>query len=127
MARAVGGDQERNEGAFRVAGSYGFGGPLHYAYGYRELPGAGAMQVAFDTLCLPRYSPFGGVANRAAFDPNCNAMVQLHGVVLDSIGGPGINTGGFYAAPLNNVNPADVTPATLAAMMLTQDFRLPPK
>lgn len=111
----------------KAAGAQGFGAPLHYSWGYRELPGAGAGQYAFETLALPRYSPIGnGVKTNRGWDYTQGVVVALQGVNLEAIGSPGVKTGGFYAGPLTDTTPSDLTPATLAALTMRQSYQIPP-
>lgn len=110
----------------RAAGSQGFGAPLQYSFGYRELPGAGAGQYAFETLALPRFSPIGnGVATQRGWDYTQAVVFALQGVTLEAIGSPGVKTGGFYSAPLTDTQSSDLSPATLAALQMRNNFALP--
>lgn len=110
----------------RAKGASGFGAPLHYSWGYRELPGAGAGQYAFETLALPRYPVVGtGVAVQGAWDYTQGVVYALQGVNLEAIGAPGVKTGGFYAAPLTDTQPTDLSPATVAALTMRQNYMMP--
>lgn len=110
----------------RAKGAQGFGAPLHYSWGYRELPGAGAGQYAFETLALPRYSPIGnGVKTDRGWIYTQGVKVALQGVNLEAIGSPGVKTGGMYSAPLTDTNGTDLSPATLAALTMRQSFMIP--
>jgi hypothetical protein len=94
---------QRSKGNERVAGAQGFGAPFHQVYSWHPLPEAGAMQMSYDTLCLPKYSPIGnGPGNQREFVTIGSCMQPLHGVHLTAIGSPGVLTGQFVAQPLTN-------------------------
>lgn len=110
----------------RAKGASGFGAPLHYSWGFRELPSAGAMQYAFETLALPLYSPIGnGPGVMREWDYRQGVVFALQGVTLEAIGSPGVKTGGFYAQPLTDTQPSELSEATQAALMMRQSYRLP--
>lgn len=110
----------------RAKGATGFGAPLQYSWGYRELPSAGAGQYAFETLALPRYSPIGnGVRTTRGWQYEQGVVFALQGVNLEAIGSPGVLTGGFYSAPLNDGTPSDLSPATLAALSMNKSYMIP--
>lgn len=112
--------------AIRAKGASGFGAPLHYSWGFRELPGAGAGQYAFETMALPRYSPIGnGVRTVRGWDYTQGVKVALQGVNLEAIGSPGVKTGGFYASPLTDTNSTDLSPAALMALTTQQNYMIP--
>lgn len=94
-----------------TAGAVGFGAPLHVAFEYRELPGAGALQYAYETLALPMYTPIGwGVANKesfAAFGSPVVAWDQTLGI--ESLIYNGNYSGQIVSAPLLNTDSNDNT------------------
>lgn len=110
-----------------AAGGSGYGAPLHYSFGYRELPGAGAMQYAFETLCLPTYPTIGyGPSVQRGWDYTQGVVFALQGVTLEAIGSPGVKTGGIYSQPLTDTQPSELSPATQAALMMAnRGFALP--
>jgi hypothetical protein len=94
-----------------AAGASGFGAPYHQAWEYRPLPGAGANQWAWETLCLPMYTPIGaGTRNARQQMTRGGVMVAVQGVVLtDIVGAPvgGDLTGQFVTQPLLDVQQAE--------------------
>lgn len=92
-------------------GNFGIGAPLHLAWEFRPLPGAGALQWAFETLQLPMYTPIGaGTRNRRQFFTNSGVMVALQGITLVPLGGSPIEgtlTGQFVTSPLLDVQQAE--------------------
>lgn len=92
-----------------TAGAKGFGAPLHIAYETRELPGAGARQIAYETLALPMYTPIGwGVANRAEIRTSDSAPVQYQqqAIGIQSLFYNGNPSGQFVNEPLVNTDAA---------------------
>jgi len=87
----------------------GFGAPLGIAYEYRELPGSGARQYAYDTLALPMYTPIGwGVANKQAFQAYGSPIVGYEQTVgIESLIYNGNYTGQITSAPLFNTDSND--------------------
>lgn len=110
----------------RAKGAQGFGAPLHYSWGWRELPGAGAGQYAFETLALPRYSAIGnGVRTNQGWMYDQPVLYALQGVNLEAIGSPGVKTGGFYAAPLTDTQDNGIAPDVLRALQTIRSYQLP--
>lgn len=110
----------------RAKGAQGFGAPLHYSWGWRELPGAGAGQYAFETMALPRYSPIGnGVKTDQGWMYDQPVLYALQGVNLEAIGAPGVKTGGFYAAPLTDTQDNGISPEVLKALQAVRSYQLP--
>lgn len=87
-------------------GANGFGAPLHISYGYRELPGSGARQYAYDTLALPMYSPIGwGVQNKQSFDPSGSPVVGWDQTIgIESLFWNGNPSGQVVGQPLVNAD-----------------------
>lgn len=99
---------ERDEARIRVAGANGFGKPFHLVFSWHPLPDAGAMQVSYDTLCLPKYSPIGnGPGNAREFETVRPSLQPLKGANLVAIGSPGIITGQMVAQPLTDITSPD--------------------
>lgn len=96
-----------------AAGDAGFGAPMVQQWAYRPLPGAGALQWAYEALALPRYTPIGaGVHNKRQFRATGSnmVMVAVQGVTLNPIQGSpvlGDMTGQFVTQPLLDVQLAE--------------------
>lgn len=108
-----------------TAGAEGFGAPLHVAFEYRELPGSGARQYAYETLALPMYTPIGwGVANQQSFNPYGSPVVAWDQTLgIQSLIYNGNYTGQITSAPLFNTDSADNSDLVVAAFADT--YRLP--
>lgn len=89
-----------------TAGAEGFGAPLHIAFEYRELPGSGARQYAYETLALPMYTPIGwGVANKQAFAAFGTPVVAWDQTIgIESLIYNGNYSGQITTAPLLNTD-----------------------
>ena len=93
----------------QTAGAKGFGAPLHIAFERRELPGAGALQYAFETLALPMYTPIGwGVANKSEIRTSDSSptVYQQQTIGIESLAYNGNLSGQFVQEPLVNTNDA---------------------
>lgn len=92
-----------------TAGAEGFGAPLHVAFEYRELPGSGARQYAYETLALPMYTPIGwGVANKQSFNPVGSPVVAWNQTLgIESLIYNGNYSGQIVGQPLLNVDSND--------------------
>lgn len=108
-----------------TAGAEGFGAPLHVAFEYRELPGSGARQYAYETLALPMYTPIGwGVANKQAFSPFGSPVVGWDQTLgIESLIYNGNYTGQVVSAPLFNTDSTDDNSMVVAAF--SQSAMLP--
>jgi hypothetical protein len=114
--RPSGRQNKKIEPHLTAAGANGFGRPFHLHFTLHELPDAGAGQISYDTLCLPKYSPIGnGPGNRKGFEYTARPLQPLHGVTLQAIGAPGVMAGGFYAGSLTNVTSPELGDETQAA------------
>lgn len=113
-----------------AAGANGFGKPFHIQFSYRPLPDAGAQQYAYDTLCLPKYSPIGnGPGNRRGFEYTARPMFALRGTTLQAIGAPGVLSGQFYSGPLTDISgggmPADLMAAYAGSRLPANSYVIP--
>lgn len=108
-----------------TAGAEGFGAPLHVAFEYRELPGSGARQYAYETLALPMYTPIGwGVANQDAFEPFGSPVVAWSQTLgIESLIYNGNYSGQITSSPLLNTDSADNSDLVVAAFADT--YQLP--
>lgn len=90
-------------------GEDGFGAPLHIAFEYRELPGSGARQYAYETLALPMYTPIGwGVANAGAFNAYGSPIVGWEQTLgIQSLIYNGNYSGQVTSTPLFNADSTD--------------------
>lgn len=100
---------ERIEPFTDEIGENGFGAPFHIAFEYRELPGSGARQYAYETLSLPMDTPIGNaVANVDSFDAYGSPIVgweQTYGI--ESLIYNGNYSGQVTSTPLFNVDSVD--------------------
>lgn len=101
--------KERIEPFTDTIGEDGFGAPLHVAFEYRDLPGSGARQYAYETLALPMYTPIGaGVANAGAFDAFGSPVVAWQQTVgIESLIYNGNYSGQITSTPLFNADAND--------------------
>lgn len=100
-----------------TAGASGFGAPLGVSYEFRELPGSGARQYAYDTLALPMYTPIGwGVANKQSFDAYGSPIVGWEQTVgVESLIYNGNYTGQVTSTPLFNTDSNDNSDMVVSA------------
>lgn len=107
------GHPRHERGHIGAAGDAGFGATYKQAWEFRPLPGAGALQYAWQTLALPLYTPIGaGVRNQRQFRGTQSApvMVAVQGTTLAPIQGTpiiGEQTGQFTQAPLLDIQQAE--------------------
>jgi hypothetical protein len=107
--------QRRHEIGAAGDGNFGYGAPYHQAWEYRQLPGAGALQWAWETLALPLYTPIGaGTRNQRQFKATASnpVMVAVQGITIQPLGGSPIQgdlTGEFVTQPLMDVQQAEAS------------------
>lgn len=116
MGNGVG---HRVRGVTYTPGESGFGKPTAYHWTKRGLPDPGAMDYSFDTLQLPKFSLIGngvGLTSQWQVSPPNPILFPWQGVNLTAIGSPGVLTGGWYSAPLVDVQGQDLPPDLQAAL-----------
>jgi hypothetical protein len=122
-------DPHRVQGVTYTPGESGFGKPTAYHWTNRGLPDPGAMSYSFDTLQLPKFSVIGnGVRLTAQWQtsPPNPILFPRQGAVLQAIGSPGVLTGGWYSAPLVDVQGTTLPPELQAALSdANRNYALP--